>query len=468
MMETWRRPYKPLMDALQRYIDEPRTLHAILTYYYKALQDVEWTLTYNDGLPVGLYERRVGHNRTLDRESARLWESHLVLRTFDITLGRLHAPHDVNHQELWAYLADQWPRYRLPRARESATYYSHRRKRNFQANSGKMFLLLCTQQHLKATRTQWARLEYLIAYQPQLADPPTNYLQQVRESVPGGMYELNKMMALSLDDDDRVQVLKIFFQIGVNIVDIWVSFREPSLWVYRSGLAQTIKSIQSELRGPLSVISAEAKRNICKINIRGVWAFVWNEVRRLSQAEHTHPSDLGWRIYATIIKAATVPSEGPDGRSKHVIRRRCQVQPDKVPWFRPDGFWGHMGFLFFLHGFGPSGRSRGDKIILDGAEAQFFDLEAELARPAKSPRRVDTRQSATQSRAHVAMHSLLLEMPTHNGECAVCMDSLCCPQKRAVSLLCCDHEFHDECIGGWIRSSSAMSNTCPQCRKVIC
>lgn len=371
----------------------------------------------------------------------------------------------VNVRELWDYLMEQWPRYRLARPHHSVTYDSHRGGGSFQANCGKMFLLLSTRQYLDASDDQWEILERLISYQPHLVNRPSNYLQQLNESAPGGMYELNKVMERGRDRVDCIEVLKIFFQISVNVVDIWVSFREPSLWVYRAGLERSITRINRKLEDPLSVISSQAKLHISEINISGVWAFIWNEVRQLIQVQHLHPSELGWRMYDIIVRTATIPSCDPHGLIKRLVESRWGVQPEEVLWFRPDGCKSREIVLYTSH---TVLGSRPHEFSLDETEAQFFNLEAELTRRVQLPRRVDTNPFAAQPRADVAMHTFLLQRADRNAQCSICLDSLRSPQKLAVALLCCDHEFRDDCIGDWINSSVPTSNTCPQCRRIIC
>ena len=49
-----------------------------------------------------------------------------------------------------------------------------------------------------------------------------------------------------------------------------------------------------------------------------------------------------------------------------------------------------------------------------------------------------------------------------DGDCAICT----CPLvDGVVSVLCCDHTFHDECIRNWLTTGR---NSCPMCGTAQC
>ena len=50
-------------------------------------------------------------------------------------------------------------------------------------------------------------------------------------------------------------------------------------------------------------------------------------------------------------------------------------------------------------------------------------------------------------------------------QCSICLENEKCD--RWVPRLECGHIFHDDCLLRWVKGTSAMSNSCPICRRLI-
>ena len=50
-------------------------------------------------------------------------------------------------------------------------------------------------------------------------------------------------------------------------------------------------------------------------------------------------------------------------------------------------------------------------------------------------------------------------------QCSICLDDAVCGEW--VPQLECDHLFHDRCLLRWVTGTSAMRNSCPECRHPI-
>jgi hypothetical protein len=432
---------------------------------------------------------------------------------------------DIN--DLWIYLTRQWfsTHGRLGRPDETITYMSRSTAKLESAISGKVFLLDCALFYLKPSPAHNETFRLLISPQPTstLKDARPNYPLDPNISHASKIPELNKAMEKYLvysytmtnapthrrvdtlssniftranggilepieyphgaplargpRDEAIKAVLSLFVRMGVNISDVWIHFHEPTIVQYRTALAQTHKQFLWELENPFSEeIPGRVKEDLAALNFRGAFAMVWAIVKELRHGAHTHLASLGYAVYEAVVHAATAPEVDPRGTVARVVEKTFG-RPDSVDaaardaYFRPRA-WDSIHLDW--DDFSPDPDSNDiSNCPLDLAEKALFDTEGETqVRSAYDGEYQVAEQAANLvgigPEIDVSMFAERLQDAGALGgslTCTVCLEKL---TAGCVRLDGCGHVFHEECIVEWVNGVAEGSNTCPECRAVVC
>jgi len=134
-------------------------------------------------------------------------------------------------------------------------------------------------------------------------------------------------------DDRVVYMLNQFIRIGVDIVDIWMTFSEPALWQYRVSMSRTYATLNEGAQEPFSTISWHAREHL-EANLSAAWAMIWRAAVHLGHRDHVHFSDTGWKMYSGILEAAMPLIERLTSASRamlNVIPSRTSLNIGSLP-----------------------------------------------------------------------------------------------------------------------------------------
>jgi hypothetical protein len=296
------------------------------------------------------------------------------------------------------------------------------------------------------------------------------------------------------DDADILFLIEVVMRQAMNVADVWEAYnyspghprRISEYGWYISSLAQAREKFLMDFEQPCILsngqeVSRAMREAIMDLPFVELWNALWKRAKSCTNMIHDFlkkwviksfrrysDPDTG-RIYTINIEArmrsthrlSSLPQGIDIGAIRSGISCNLMTLERACNWAR------HL---------------YPDECITEARDARF---RAEVAQRRQNEEEIPEELSRnTYDLSHLEAHgpcidpknySVTVSDPPIDQNCTICAEAYTYPSANGsqmgegcVQLSTCGHYFHYECIGTWMNGVSANTNTCPECRAVIC
>jgi hypothetical protein len=296
------------------------------------------------------------------------------------------------------------------------------------------------------------------------------------------------------DDADILFLIEVVMHQAMNVADVWEAYhyspghprRISEYRWYISSLAQAREKFLMDFEQPCILsngqeVSRAMRKAIIDFPFVELWNVLWKRAKSctnmirdslkkwvIKSFKRYSDPDTG-RIYTINIEArmrsmhrlSSLPQEIDIGSIRSGIPCSLATLERASNWAR------HL---------------YPDECITEARDARF---RAEVAQRRQNEEEIPEEISRnTYDLSHLEAHghcidpknySVAVSDPPMDQNCTICAEAYTYPSadgsqmgEECVQLSTCGHYFHYECIGTWMNGVSANTNTCPECRAVIC